>query len=268
MKLILLILLSWTLTGKIKAQDTLTYAQVFDFEVGDVFHYEHGVWGSSAMFYYPSIREVIDKEITPDSVIYTFLRTTPTLAITTRTFKIRFSALTWATTLLSAIDAVAIIHGFHTSIDFDGRQINSIQYTDSIPDHLEPETCSKKYAEGLGETFRNCSTVGGPDELILVYFKKGNIEWGTPTLVNSALEQSIKLYPNPFQDNIYLELTSIAKSKPAHLELFDTSGKSILKMDISGNEIITIPLNHIPSGTYLLHLKIENAVAVKLIMKE
>ena len=213
------------------------------------------------------IYEFTDKLVTQDSVVYTYLVTIPSTSGGpgfTDTYKMIFDSSRLTSTILSNIYQGAIIHGFQTFTGFDGIQVNSIQYTESIPDNFEPQTCDKDYAEGLGETYRDCSTVGGPDILRLFYFKKGNIEWGTPTAINSILESSFRIYPNPFHNVIHFEFTDAITYKDAFLELTDIGGRTIYRTEVEGNSKVSIPMDLAPRGGYLLQLSMGNNSAMKL----
>lgn len=80
--------------------------------------------------------------------------------------------------------------------------------------------------------------------------------------VNSAVAntEGIKLYPNPFQDFLYLELP-VKDFQDAEFQLFDSSGK-LLRTEKIKNSKSEFNFSSLPSAMYLFNI-IENGRSIK-----
>lgn len=78
-----------------------------------------------------------------------------------------------------------------------------------------------------------------------------------------ALDNDVKVYPNPNKGQFQLNLSDNQK---ASIEVFDLSGKMILSTNVSGNE--TIDLGNAAKGVYLVKVNSENTVSNKKIVVE
>ena len=86
------------------------------------------------------------------------------------------------------------------------------------------------------------------------------------TITSVKQELNIKaISPNPASTYINIQLDSNQYGE-YDFTLFDITGKSITKQRIFINQNITIPLPDIASGTYLLHLKNQDKIAIAKIM--
>ncbi|WDF45656.1 T9SS type A sorting domain-containing protein [Chryseobacterium sp. KACC 21268] len=80
--------------------------------------------------------------------------------------------------------------------------------------------------------------------------------------VTEAEKESVKIYPNPTADYVFLKLSS--KVKLATAEIYDLSGKLISQTKINEDRLDLRFLNH---GTYLLKFKNSNIPSIKIIKK-
>ncbi|NVO18268.1 MAG: S8 family serine peptidase [Bacteroidetes bacterium] len=75
--------------------------------------------------------------------------------------------------------------------------------------------------------------------------------------------QELKVYPNPFSDQLYIELASAIPGKAA-LQLFDLTGRQVMIRSYSQDpplKFIHLELgNNIPEGVYLLRISTNDAV--------
>lgn len=113
---------------------------------------------------------------------------------------------------------------------------------------------------GLGGGYFDCTFSGGVYYSAyrnLVYYKKGNIEFGTPlSSVDIQFEnENFSVYPNPFIDEINLK--GFDPNEIKTIEVFDVSGKLLLQVspNLSGN---SINLYSIPKGIYFLKVGLKN----------
>jgi len=86
------------------------------------------------------------------------------------------------------------------------------------------------YKKGLGEYYN--STLGDcyQEESNLVYYKKGNITWGTPFVFTGvetlSSTRNVTVYPNPASDKIVVETNDY--QNPVTFELYSLGGNRVL----------------------------------------
>lgn len=96
---------------------------------------------------------------------------------------------------------------------------------------------------------------------------------GGPTALENELAQSLKIFPNPTEDFVYLEIdNAIYVNKSWHLSLWDTRGKKVWEQNaplnelLKGEERIKISLQNLPKGLYILQVGVENQRVEKKIV--
>lgn len=85
----------------------------------------------------------------------------------------------------------------------------------------------------------------------------------------SKKKEEVTVFPNPFNDVIYLSLSEAAKSG-IEVELSDASGKVILSKSVQTRVMfnqVTIPANELEEGIYLIRIKYDGKVIVKKLVK-
>jgi Secretion system C-terminal sorting domain len=90
----------------------------------------------------------------------------------------------------------------------------------------------------------------------------------TDTIPTEASEQALKAYPNPFINELLIELMT-DKNTTAKIELVDLNGKLILECDKTlntGQNIVRLYAD-VPSGTYILKSTIEKKVSTAKLIK-
>ncbi|SFC16278.1 leucine-rich repeat domain-containing protein [Kaistella jeonii] len=71
---------------------------------------------------------------------------------------------------------------------------------------------------------------------------------GTLAATNFKNQKNITIYPNPIQNETFLDLNNSANTK---LEIYDTNGKLVLKKSLNNNSKNTIDTSNLPVGIYL-----------------
>jgi hypothetical protein len=213
------------LTTSIVAQSVSTNRQIYNFQTGDIFHFEY-----SYPYYHSVSNSVINQKYysaNQDTVFYVFTliqESTSSFApdtIISRTDTIFYTHLD-SLVFNGMIDSV-----YNNSTLYHNRKINEYVFDDTLNLYYY----RRMYADSLGEVLYYYMDLNSMDiaERKLVYYKKGNEVWGTPSFVGmkekSEQTMDLVLFPNPV-DN-YLEIHS---SMAAQLEytLYDLNGK-ILK---------------------------------------
>lgn len=80
-------------------------------------------------------------------------------------------------------------------------------------------------------------------------------------------EKSILLYPNPVKDFLNVALKGDWKLEQVQLQIFDMSGRSVLKMN-QINKTQEVSFTDIPIGAYVLTITIENKKHSYTVMRE
>jgi len=116
------------------------------------------------------------------------------------------------------------------------------------------------YFKGLGGPYHYCM-LWGEIERSLVYYKKGNEEWGTPLVIVGVDEQKIskevKVYPNPARYSINVQLNQA--DLPARLEIFNAMG-NLLREFLLTEVSQLISLQQLTPGLYLYRIANEKEV--------
>lgn len=83
---------------------------------------------------------------------------------------------------------------------------------------------------------------------------------------NSFLSEKFTLFPNPITDIV--NITNSGNMFVNQVEIYDVSGKSIIKQTFNNESETQLDTTALPSGTYLLHLQTNEGIAVKKLIKK
>ena len=140
---------------------------------------------------------------------------------------------------------------------------NDSCWTDCCADGCFPEY---KYIKGLGGPYYKCSNAfsfGGMENK-LVYYKKGQIIWGTPLIITGiseiSIESEIELYPNPAKEIIWIK--TVTANLPCSIELLNLNGQVLMGQELN-SELTSLDIKKYTPGIYLF--KIINKEKVSLI---
>jgi type IX secretion system substrate protein len=263
----------------------LTWFGVFDFHPGDQIHIEEAFYSSGPGYYYSysnrTIEKYIERKNQNDSIIY----------IIAKTISINFQSTDTATFKYSHDTIVSVIIDNHYFNLLPGEpatnDLNNILFTYSMntnyPDSkIKPQeynilsksydSCyyppnifgcyaEHSYLKGLGGPYYYCNNDidNGWGLRKLVYYKKGNITWGTP-LVITGIEGhkkplKAKVFPNPSNGQIWIETETTAL--PLIFELIDLHGRTLLIKEINSG-YFSVDTGPYPSGIYLYQLQDKN----------
>lgn len=251
------------------AQDQLTNGEIFNYEIGDIFHW---YWSSSGDLD-KRILTVIEKEFSEnnDTVFYTYDRL--------RNYNYPDAEPPWGIFTHDTLteyytDLLEFREDYDSStVDpdyFNNRTINYHYYGMSSGEG--GTSIHSRFGEGLGRVYYNyAQTLSGfPSswaEEHLVYYKKGEEEYGEPLVLSieeSSLPSFIKVYPNPCSDRIYWSITN-ENQEVEKAMIFDMTGNLIKSQRINHSEQ-GISVSEIESGIYLLKLKMESGVVQSRIL--
>jgi hypothetical protein len=122
--------------------------------------------------------------------------------------------------------------------------------------------CMSDYAyyKGLGGPYL-CCWLHSANYRSLVFYKKGDVEWGTPLVIvgleEAKLLSDIKVYPNPVKD--YLSVEFKESALPAKIEIYNVMG-SLLKEFVLMETNQQISLQQLTPGLYFYRIVNEKEV--------
>jgi len=249
------------------AQEVSTVGEVYDYEVSDVFHFRF--WASSPYNGASSITNItiIGKSysLNNDTVFYeraiAYHETYPNQIIEYYTDTVSYTNL-YSLVNMGNIDTVYTDPNY-----YNGRVINH---------YYSANFWSKKYVDGCGKAYVHYNdgiSVSSSDDLI--YYKKGEEEWGTPVIVGIkdiySSTPNIFAFPNPFTTSTTIEFSLDANSK-TQISIYNTVGEMVYKgeeqMMAPGTHQFSWSPHHLPAGLYFVVLRSEDGVSVVKMIKE
>lgn len=128
---------------------------------------------------------------------------------------------------------------------------------------------SKVYLEGLGGPYSNCDGWGCIMNEGLVYFKKGETEWGVPLVITGVYEMETALgaiFPNPAQDFVTLYLPAVSLN--FSLTIIDKLGRIVKSESFQNTDQATLNIMELVSGLYFLRVTAGGKTEVHKLIKE
>ncbi len=260
------ILLSVYITTPInlKSQDISTVGEIYNFEIGDIFHFDF--YGNGPGYGMSSVTniEIVDFYYSQNSDTIYYIRDID--------YK-ESSSENPQTTYEYYIDTIfytnldSLIHsGFIDSVYinenlYNGRTINHVSYGNE-------DTWTLNFVNGCGQVETNFTSWGQTitSEDKLVFYKKGEEEWGTPmpvSIVNiNAID--IKVYPNPARDFITIRSNDLINNT---LTITSLTGNEIKTIELITN-LTSIDISNLNSGVYLISIKKNEQIYYKKFMKK
>lgn len=86
-----------------------------------------------------------------------------------------------------------------------------------------------------------------------------SLNFNSNAIKGNELQQMLKLYPNPANDNVTLELDAI-DIKMQHISIFDAVGRVLLSQVVNNDSQITINTSAFVSGVYTISIQTNNGV--------
>ena len=117
------------------------------------------------------------------------------------------------------------------------------------------------YYKGLGGPYQQCYYLGGEIERSLVFYKKGEVEWGTPLVIigvdDVKVSNDVKIYPNPAGNFLNVEVNEL--SLPVKIEIYNAMG-SLLKDFKLTETVQQVIIEGLKPGLYLYRIASEKQV--------
>ena len=238
------LLLSILFSNTSFCQDWSTQAEIYDFEVGDIFHFDiqaYSYSGGGAMYQTQNI-EIIEKTyIGSDTLEYKkFVK-----SLMNTQYGSHYEEDT-TTHRYANLNVLIIKDTVYYSSSYNGRKITSSSY--SNPPY---QWGGSKYVDGCGRAYYEYVHLQDFERTEnLVYYKKGNEEWGTPNVITRLKEhdedsKSITIYPNPANSFIRIK----AVEEIVEIRVFNQVGLQV--KHLRGNYDY-ISVSDLPQGLYIL----------------
>jgi len=234
--------------------------EIFNFEVGDVFHYRFDPLNNPPSYLK---RRVIEKlaSTSPDSFSYKYLDSTYNLVITWDPAPyyelfVREHIVSYLKNQ-APIDISKIARftsEFNTSLNVN---MNTYYF------HEAESSETHYFYEGLGEVYHWWKYKIGGSNKVLVYYKKGAIENGDKITISVANVSPIylKIYPNPTQSELFVEGITVGSS----YKITSVTGAEVLNGNFDGNPISVLGLSQ---GFYIIQFLNEGQVYQTRFIKE
>jgi hypothetical protein len=256
------------------SQDLMTIGEVFDFNIGDKFHYRlppesvppaidrititgksYSTDGDTVFYvrYHDSYWTEVDWDTFPPQLLYHFYTETDTVSYTDLDSLISFYDTGFqCDTMYFECDS-----SIYNSTEYCNRLINGYYVAEN---EFEPEIYQKEYGRGIGwvwNYYYSSSSLppGVQWDSRLFYFQKDGIDCGTPdtmTVSTPELESGldlISIYPNPAHDFIYISIP--LKIGEITFTLTDLSGREILRESLNSRSNNKIQISSYHPGIYL-----------------
>lgn len=178
----------------------------------------------------------------------------------------------------------ARVYGGYPTYDDNAYFIQSnCELTETVPETCEPNTPLhwNRGGEAL-KVYKVKGTTTGSNAFSLTdwkigtggtwehwYVTNGTLVMEAGTQINCILsvdevtENSVKIFPNPVKDKIY-----IATEKPLNsIILLDSFGRIVMQKEVFNLQETTIHVSQLSSGTYFLKVQVANTTFIKKVIK-
>lgn len=258
-------------TSKLKSQTISTVGEIYDYEIGDIFHFITDIdvnWGGHDSILQKI--EIINKYYSQnnDTVFYLrdVLRWKKILPSTSWVFD-NYQNVVSYTDLDSTIFSYNLPNPPYTTYiysdtnKYNGRQINRIRFM--IPEENE----NNYYVNGCGiahYSWQFSQTLSGRT-ISLIYFKKGLEEYGSSNMISTDIteyvDKHLSIFPNPVSN----QLTIVSSQAINKVEIIDLTGKLIKTFKENTGILDVSDLN---SGIYFIKLIADEETITKKFVKE
>ena len=288
--------LGWYLKGKgspkIGLQD-FTVAECYDYQPGDIFHITTSISRLGVTVFYKTIKTILSRiNLGSDTVVYiseickvkTVSHPPPNVTkwMDTITETIIYDDYELTSKINRIPDQFTPTYGTHRTASryykmeagFNGHPSKVVALDDYCMNGCWMEYCGEtnytqeNFAKGLGRYYYWHNEINGGSvdnqEESLVYYKKGDEEWGTPLAQNcqvllgveakiSPASMKITINPNPIRTIALIDSGQPRTSATSFYTLFDMMGRLVKTGICNGVEFI-FDRSGIGSGCYLLKL--------------
>ena len=276
------------------AQDLMSIGEVFDYEVGDRFHYRSespmvppnadrveiiGKYYSTNTdtVFYVRFHDAYATEVIwePEPHLeYTFWTKTDTMWYVMLDSSVTYYQW-WASYDTSMFSYDTLIYD---SEDYCDSTINGYEYATN---YFEPDVYKVEYGKGIGQVWYWYSSGSAPNPGVqtdygLFYYQKDGIDCGIPDSITVSIQshsnfpKNLQAYPNPFNTTTTIEYSLDANSK-IQITIYNIVGEvvyNIERVETPGIHKVIWSPRHLPGGMYYAVLRSEEVVEVLKILKQ
>lgn len=237
--------------------ENLRTSQVYDFKVGDEFHYfSRGVYGAGAQYTLESIMRILDKEI-DDEVVYDV----EIIEKTTFGNNVSYDTL-YSTRIYERNEAIEQLPNVYIHVSDGLDYVVRMNVEDSViskkvyyKTDFETGMYPESYVIGLGGAYYDYTGPVGPDNSQevrssneLVYYKKEGKEIGTPLVLGvtyAKAQKSVGVYPNPVSNILTVSDVELISGSISTLD-----GKQVIKLNTD-----EVDVSKLEKGVYILKVE-------------
>ena len=233
-------------------QDCPTWGQIYNYEIGDIFHYNKHIESTTHNIYWDSkkIVQVINKYYSSegDTVYYDML---------IKELSRSYQSPDWSYDEYTDLEKY---RSLQLTIPCDTTYYSNL-YNERRISHVYTEPYlsreDSEYVDGCGIVYNYLRTYYGKYftfETSMVYFNKGNEQWGDPlnlTAVEDLTDNTpqIVCFPNPARDKISVLTNS--KIMISRLDIYNNMGTRLISTD---QNFDNINISNLSSGLYLVKI--------------
>ncbi len=146
-------------------------------------------------------------------------------------------------------------------------EVNGFVHTDDYISHFLTswddigDSMTATFAGGLYSVTRTNLTSMSP----FAVFDQHTIATGVASVSSASGE--FQIYPNPTNNNLYINSTAINTGNTIYVEVYNMLGQVVAKTEYN-NQLLVLPVSSLPSGDYLLRLYNDDMSVVKKFIKE
>lgn len=255
-----------------------TKGEVYNFNIGDEFHYKLNENLSGQISSSSSIDRVVNKVSTATHLIYTINSISPqnsTIVLSTRYDSILLSTLNHyiIDTIPSNIAGDTIsTDSIYQDSAYCHTQYLQVNSTLNFPPNYDPPYWRQHFVRGLGETYYYRSQINGFSFKRLVYFKKASNSCGVSVYTTSSSKlpptTSTSIGPNPFKNQLYISFFNYPPER-TQLHLYNHIGQEVFTQTLSTKDKSTIIIDTaLPKGIYYAVLQWGNQQQVTKLIKQ
>ena len=246
------VILLMFLTVSVQSQNAAKLGEIYDFEIGDVFHFVNE--GGSLMQVHGRFIErfeITDKYYNQDSSIVFYEQTGTKYEDFPNTGSESF-VKTVSYVLNDTLEGIDSVYSDSTR--FNGRTV----YLD---DEWGFDTgYDNVYITGCGKEHHDFDPWASYYYIDLAYFKKGAEEWGTPVFVGMESPDEpleIGIYPNPVSDQLHLFSDGLPPAMGT-TRIYSIYGVEVGNSKIHGGKDVCFDVSGLDPGTYLLRITFDD----------
>ena len=230
-KIIFVFVLMQSLVLTSVGQTISTNAEIYNFDIGDIFHYSHSMSAPNGGDLTEINNTIIGKYYSPnnDTLFYVrdIISRSSSSANPTPVYEYFTDTMYYAN--LDSFVNHGIIDSVYTDVTkYNGRKINR-----------DTSSLSDLYVNSLGKVYDMIyySVANSIEDLYqLVYYKKGNEVWGTPIPLGTKSRNiylfNINIYPNPANNILHLSFEK-KLNEDILLSIYNSLGKLVKQQQLA-----------------------------------